>query len=291
MFVRFWGLRGGSPRGGRDTSRFGANTACLEVRCGRTLIILDGGSGLINLGRELTAGSEGRRLEAHLFLSHTHWDHVLGLPYFQPVYSLPGCLFVYGVAGMDDVLLSFFRGSEAGEFYPAPLGQPSMDISFVELQERTEVDEAVVSYYYLNHPGLTLGFRVEYQDRSLVYLSDNQPYRESPRVFAREEGGQPEARLDPDVVQFARGADLLVADAWYSDEEALPRGGYGHSSVNDALQIALAAQARRLVPFHHPPLRTDEQIEGIVQECRRRVAERQAGPEILAPVEGEVVEL
>ncbi len=290
MNVRFWGMRGGIPVCGPETMRYGGNTACVEVRCGQSLLILDAGSGLVNLGKELLRQLEGKSLEAHLFLTHTHWDHIMGIPYFFPAYHLPGRLTVYGVAGMDDTLLSFFQGAPAGEYFPVPLGKPTVEIAFRELKESTRVGEAVVSYYYLNHPGLTIGFRVEYEGQSLVYLTDNEPFRRSNRELVRVEGDTSYlARIDREVVQFARLADLLIADAAYSEEEYLHHTGEGHSSVSDALQIALAATAKRLVLFHHPPLRTDEQIDLLVQKCRQRVESLHGKLEILAPAEGELL--
>jgi len=290
MQVRFWGMRGGVPVSAPDTNRYGGNTACIEVRCGKTLLILDGGSGLINLGRKLMQELEGKELDARLFLSHLHWDHTMGIPYFLPVFKLPGKLTIYGVAGMEEDLLSLFQGAEAGEYFPVPMGKPTADISFEELREETKAGEATVSYYYLNHPGLTIGFRVEHEGKSLVYMTDNEPYRSSNRGLVRDDEDESFlARIDREVVQFARQADLLIADATYSDEEYVHLAGYGHSSVGDALKIALSATVKRLVLFHHHPLRSDAQIDILVEKCRHRVDTLNSKLEILAPNEGELI--
>jgi len=292
MDIRFWGLRGGAPISGLSTARYGGNTACIEVRCGKSLLILDAGSGIINLGQALMQELQGKALDARLFLTHTHWDHIMGIPFFMPVYKLPGKLTVYGVAGMEDVLLSLFQGTEAGEFFPVPMGKPTAEISFEELREETPAGEAVVSYYYLNHPGLTIGFRVEHKGKSLVYLTDNEPYSSSNRELIRgDEDTSFLARIDREVVQFARSADLLVVDASYNDEEYGDRAGEGHSSVSDALQVALAAMVKKLVLFHHHPLRTDTQIDMLVERCRERVESLKRELEILTPAEGELIQI
>ena len=290
MNVRFWGSRGGAPVSGPGTRRYGGNTACIEVRCGKTLLILDGGSGLINLGQALMQELGGEALEASLFLTHLHWDHTMGIPYFLPVYKLPGKLTIYGVAGMGDNLLSLFQGADAGDYFPVTLGKPTAEIAFQELKEETKVGPATISYYYLNHPGLTIGFRVECEGKSLVYITDNEPYRSTNRELIRgDEDSSFLARIDREVIQFAKSADLLVADATYSDEEYPDAAGSGHSSVGDALKIALSASARKLVLFHHPPLRSDDQIDQLVEKCRKRVDDLKGKLELVTPVEGEQI--
>jgi phosphoribosyl 1,2-cyclic phosphodiesterase len=256
------------------------------------LIILDAGSGLINLGIALVAQKGEQPLDIHLFLSHTHWDHLLGIPYFQPAYRSPGTLRVYGVAGMDDVLLGLFRGAQAGEYFPVPDGRLMMELVFHELKEVTNVGEAKVSYYYLNHPGLTLGFRIEYQGKSLVYLSDNEPYRATNQSLIQDdEGDRYLARLDREVVQFARTADLLIADASFADDEYALHKGEGLSSAHDALLVGISTQARKLVLCHHLPHHGDDDIDVIVDHCRKRAETLKSKLEILHPSEGDLIHL
>ena len=292
MEVRIWGMRGGVPVSSPETSRYGGNTACVEVRCGNTLIILDGGSGLVPLGQSLMQELEGKSFNAHLFLSHMHWDHVMGIPYFLPVYKLPGKLTIYGVAGMDEILLSLFKGADAGEFFPVPLGKPVTDVTFEDLKEETSAGQATISYYYLNHPGLTVGFRVEYDGKSLVYMTDNEPYRSTNKELVRgDEDNSFLARIDREVIQFARNADLLIADASYSDEEYSEQSGSGHSSVGDALKIAMSANARHLILFHHHPLRTDDDIDMLAEKCRQRVEQLKGKLKIITPAEGDLLRI
>jgi phosphoribosyl 1,2-cyclic phosphodiesterase len=292
MDIRFWGMRGGVPRSSKDNSRYGGNTACVEVRCGETLIIIDAGSGLVNLGMALMTQLQDRPLEAHLFLSHTHWDHIIGLPYFQPAYRSPGKITVYGVAGTEELLPGLFRGALAGEFFPIPDGKASMEVVFQELKEKTMVGEATMSYCYLNHPGLTLGFRLEYEGKTLVYMSDNEPYRVTNRALVKDDDDNRYlSRMDLEAVQFARGADLLIADASYSEEEYPSHSGEGLSSARDALQIGLTAQAHRLVLFHYSPFYSDGAIDQINEKCRQRIISLKSKLEILQPAEGDLVQI
>lgn len=292
MDVRFWGMRGGAPVCSPDVSRYGGNTACIEVRCGKNLLILDAGSGLIALGQFLMTELQDRPLDANLFISHTHWDHTMGIPFFAPVYRLSGTLTVYGIAGMEEVLKGLFEGAEANEYYPVCYGKPTVDVIFKEMLETTQIGDAEVSYYYLNHPGLTIGFRVECEGKSLVYITDNEPYRVTNKKLVRSDNGDSLlARVDREVVAFARTADLLIADATFSDEEYRDSAGMGHSSVGDAMKVAVAANAKRLVLFHHHPLRTDQQIDMLAQASRERVEKLHSKLEIITPAEGDIIKL
>ncbi|MCX6640184.1 MAG: MBL fold metallo-hydrolase [bacterium] len=293
MEVRIWGMRGGLPVFGAGTSRYGGNTACVEVRCGKTLIILDAGSGMFNLGLSLMAEAENGGLDAHLFLSHVHWDHIMGLPFFTPVYQSPGKITVYGVAGTEKQILSLFQGAEAGEYFPVPLGKPSCEIIFQELKEKTEIGDVVVGYHYLNHPGLTIGFRVEHEGKVLVYMPDNEPYRITNKPLVRDQEDDTFlARIDRENVHFARSANLLISDAAYSDEEMTSENvTKGHSSVAEALKLAMSTMAQKLVLFHHQPMRTDNQIDILADGCRKRVEALKSKLEILTPMEGELITL
>ncbi|TKJ41799.1 hypothetical protein CEE37_04315 [candidate division LCP-89 bacterium B3_LCP] len=292
METRIWGMRGGTPVSGSDCSRYGGNTACIEVRCGTDLLILDGGSGLIPLGQQLTEKLGDRPFIGQMFLTHMHWDHIIGIPYFLPVYRLQGKLVIHGIAGMEETLLSLFQGAGAGEYFPVPMGKVKTEVVFEELSEETRVGDAKISYYYLNHPGLTIGFRIEYGGKSLVYITDNEPYRSSNKELVKDDDDSSFlARIDREVIQFARNADLLIADATFADEEYADLIGAGHSSVGDALRIGLSAAAKNLVLFHHHPLRTDDEIDAMVEKCRQRVEKLKGKLKILTPGEGETIEL
>jgi ribonuclease BN (tRNA processing enzyme) len=167
-------------------------------------------------------------------------------------------------------------------------GKPTVRIIFKELLETTQVGDATVSYYYLNHPGLTVGFRIEYEGKTLVYVTDNEPYQSSNIELVRDEEDESLlARIDREVVSFSRGADLLIADTTFSDEEYGSLSGMGHSSTGDALKLAMGAGAKRLVLYHHHPLRTDSQIDILADSCRQRIEKLKRKLEILTPAEGD----
>jgi phosphoribosyl 1,2-cyclic phosphodiesterase len=292
MDVRFWGLRGGVPVCNPGSQRYGGNTACVEVRCGDQILILDAGSGLINLGGVLLEEFRDKPFQAHLFLTHTHWDHTMGIPFFAPLYQCAGKLTVYGIAGSEKSILSLFSVRDSAEFLPVPMGKPAAEVEFRPLEEKMQIGRAEVTYYYLNHPGLTIGYRVECDGVSLAYLTDNEPYRRSNLELVKEpEDMSYLARIDREIVQFARKADLIIADAAYNEEESGESYKEGHSSVGDALQVALSAQCRMLVLFHHPPLRTDDQIDRLAEKCRARLTALHSKMQVLTPAEGQWVHL
>ena len=170
MDVRFWGMRGGVPVCNSHTQRYGGNTACVEVRCKDQILILDAGSGLINLGAVLLEEFRDRPFYAYLFLTHTHWDHTMGIPFFAPLYKYAGKLTVYGIAGSEKSILGLFGVRDAADYQPVPMGKPIAEIEFRPLEEKMRIGQAEVTYYYLNHPGLTIGYRVELDGISLAYL-------------------------------------------------------------------------------------------------------------------------
>ncbi len=216
----------------------------------------------------------------------------MGIPFFAPLFKCPGKLTVYGIAGSEKSILGLFGARDSADYLPVPMGKTVAEIEFKPLEEKMIIGTAEVTYYYLNHPGLTIGYRVDCEGASLAYLTDNEPYRRSNLELVKE----PEdlsylARIDREIVQFARKADLIIADAAYNEEEPGESFKEGHSSVGDALQIALSAQCRTLVLFHHPPLRTDDQIDQLAEKCRTRLSALHSKMRVLTPAESQWVHL
>jgi phosphoribosyl 1,2-cyclic phosphodiesterase len=286
--VRFWGVRGTLPAPGPDTCRYGGNTACVEVRVGDHLLILDAGTGIRKLGLALQSKANGRPISGAIFLSHTHWDHIHGLPYFAPAF-VPGNLFrIYGCAGASQALESTLAGQMESPYFPLPMSALPGTLEFRELQEEEiPLDGARVRTKFLHHPGLTLAFRVEAGGKSLVYATDNEPCH--PVVGGPAADHQSPCAAgshDADLAAFAAGTDLLISDAQYTREEYARKVGWGHSSIPDALALAVAARARRLALFHHDPERTDAQLDAIVADCRAELARMGAPVDCFAAREG-----
>ena len=273
--VRIWGDRGSMPTPGPETVVFGGNTACLEVRCGERLLIVDAGSGIRKLGDKLMAEDLKKGpISADILITHTHWDHIMGFPMFTPIY-VPGTrLRIRGPISYEDDSLEQVIGSQLSyRYWPVRQEELSAKIEYEQIKEATlDLGDGIyVTTKYLNHPVLCLGYRIEYEGKSLVTSYDTEPFR---NVFptdpadpsydeetARE--GEAAAREENEkLLGFFRGADLLVHDTQYTAKEYnAGKTGWGHSSYEHAINAAHKARVRRLVLFHHDPNRGDTELQ------------------------------
>ncbi|MBI4641352.1 MAG: MBL fold metallo-hydrolase [Candidatus Tectomicrobia bacterium] len=294
MWLKFWGVRGSIPAPGPRTVRYGGNTLCVEVRCGDTLIIIDAGSGIRELGNALVAA--GKPVVAHLLISHTHWDHVQGFPFFVPFYVKGTVLHVYGCRGADKSLEEVLEGQMALPYFPVLLKEAGSQIYFHELDVgESMINDVRVTTIFSNHPGLCLVYRLTWGGKSLVYLSDNEAYHQLAMPPSRENDsdviGDETGLIDPRLAAFASETDLLIADSPYDAEEYKQRRGWGHSSVDDVVQIALDARAKRLALFHHDPSHSDEKVDEMVAHARTLIANRDAALECFGAQEGMEIRL
>ena len=254
------------PTPGPGTVRYGGNTSCIEVRSSRSLAIFDCGTGARGLGASLAA--EGGGLKAYLFLSHVHWDHIQGFPFFLPAFLPNAELEVYGAAGMESGLEESLSGQMQYTYFPVRLGDLRSRMSFHEVGEDAfRAGDFSVHTAYLNHTCPTVGYRIELGGASVAYLSDHEPYW--PHDPARGVDGLLHHPADRRHVAFAEGADLLIHDAQYLAEEYPARRGWGHSTVEYVVDVAAAAKVKRLALFHHEPVHDDKQLSRLVAETRR----------------------
>ena len=294
MRVRFWGTRGSIASPGSSTLRYGGNTPCVEVRTDDdTLLIFDCGTGARALGMVLAQGSPVR---AHLFLSHTHSDHIQGLPFFVPAFQPGSHLTIYGPAGVDRSFPRAVGGQMDYAYFPVPIGDLPSHVDFEELGEGSfSVGAARVLTQNLNHTGPCLGYRLEVGGVTLVYATDHEPYAfPTWRPDRPDESFEPESLLHPGDVrhaEFLRGADLVIHDTQYTEAEYPAKVGWGHSPAEYAVDLALVGRARRLALFHHDPNRGDEAVDALLAASRARAAQTGRRLDITAAAEGEQITL
>lgn len=287
MQVRFWGTRGSIAKPGLGTIRYGGNTACVEVRSAAgTLVILDGGTGMHGLGVALVA--DGRRpLRGHVLISHTHWDHIQGIPFFAPLFEPDNGWDIYGPRGLAEGLREALAGQMGYTYFPLALEQLGATIRYHDLVEGSfRIGDVWVRTRYLNHTALTLGYRLEADGASLVYASDHEPHSRRLAAGAGEVEGQ-----DRRHAEFLAGADLVIHDAQYTASEYPAKIGWGHGTVEYAVAVSRSAGARRLALTHHDPLRDDDALDRMVEKVRAELRKTGSPLEVFAAAEGEVLEL
>jgi len=255
--IRFWGVRGSLATSGPDFSLVGGNTSCVEVRLGHELIILDAGTGLYRLGCNLP-----RRIEATLLLSHFHWDHIQGFPFFRPAYDSGTELSIYGPGDDARQIEEAMRRQMEAPHFPVPLESMDAKFRYGALRSGAEfqVGGARIEARRLNHPQECLGYRISAGSTSIAYVTDTEHLDNG--------------CIDPNVMDLARDATVLIYDAQYTDAEyhgecGRPRKGWGHSTVSAACRIARAAHVKRLVLFHHDPGHDDHFIGRVVDQATR----------------------
>lgn len=271
MRVTFWGTRGSIAKAGPRTVRYGGNTSCVEVRSDAGhLVVLDAGTGLHELGHRLMESAQGRPIHGTLLISHTHWDHIQGLPFFAPLFEAGNEWHVYGPRGVDTTLSQILAGQMEYTYFPVALADLGATIDYHDLIEGTfVVDDLHVTTQYLHHPALTLGYRLEGRDGAVVvYSSDHEPHD----VGLAAGGAVETSRGDAHHLALLRDADLVIHDAQYLAAEYAAKRGWGHSTMEYVVDAAIAADVRRLALYHHDPTRTDDAVDEMVERARARAA-------------------
>ena len=289
MRIRFWGTRGSIAKPGPATLRYGGNTSCIEVRAADgTLVVIDCGTGAYGLGKSLTAG--GQPVEGSLLISHTHWDHIQGFPFFDPLFVERSQWSVYAPGGGERKLQAALAGQMAYEYSPINLDSLRADVLYADLTEGVfEIGSIRVVTQYLNHPALTLGFRFEVDGATMVYACDHEPHSLHP--LGASVGAEPIHHEDRRHVKFLSGADLVIHDAQYVLADFPEKAGWGHTPLERAVDYAIGARAKRLVFTHHDPDRDDADVDALCEAARQRASTAEYTPEIAAASEGLEIDL
>ena len=275
--MKFWGVRGSIPTPGPKTVRYGGNTSCVEIRSGDQIIILDAGTGLRALGRSLLAEFKDQPLNLTLLLSHTHWDHIHGLPFFGPIYDSHCRLRILGCEGTHKGLVNVLTGQMESTYFPVPFDKLPSNIEIEELKKFDfKIGSVRVQAQRANHPGVCVGYRLFTPHGSVAYFPDSEP-----RPGDEDRG----------MIQFLNGADVLILDSQYDAVEYKRHAGWGHGCVDDSVALALAANVKRLCLFHHDPERSDKQVDGLLKHARRLVTRQRAKLKVDAAREGMTIRL
>jgi phosphoribosyl 1,2-cyclic phosphodiesterase/CheY-like chemotaxis protein len=290
MRIRFWGTRGSIPKPGPMTLRYGGNTPCVEVRAeDGTLVILDSGSGIHELGLALLRSGDGPS-HGHLLIGHTHWDHIQGFPFFAPFFVRDGRWDVFAPGGRAKQLEDSLAALMSYDHHPITLDSLEAEVRFRDLTEgEFRIGGIRVTTQYLHHPALTLGYRLEADGAALVYSTDHEPHSLHP--VHGPPGEIPIHHEDQRHVRFLEGADLVIHDAQYTLDRFPAVAGWGHSPAERVVDYAIAAGVRRLALFHHDPEHDDDAIDAIVSRAVEWAAKGWRVPEVFGAAEGQCLEL
>lgn len=264
MIIRCWGARGSIPTSGKDYLRYGGNTTCLEIRDNHNdILFVDAGSGIREAGNTLMA--EGCR-NFTLLLTHAHWDHIMGFPFFKPLYRHDTTINVWGCAFAQDSIRDMLARVMSAPYFPINYDDVHANVLYEEICAQTyRFGNLTITPIALSHPNQGSGYKFADNGKSFVFLTDNE-------LGMQHEGGL----AYEDYLAFCRGADLLIHDAEYRDEEYPKRKGWGHSTIGQVVKLALDAGVKQLGLFHHNQDRLDHEIDDMVAVCRRMVNDRKS---------------
>tara|TARA_R110000868_G_scaffold121652_1_gene322572 strand:- start:2080 stop:3339 length:1260 start_codon:yes stop_codon:yes gene_type:complete len=283
MIIKFWGCRGTLPVAGKKSLRYGGNTNCVTLNiANKHHLIFDGGTGLKELSNHLL--SEGKfPIKAKIFITHPHYDHINGIPFFVPLY-MQGNEFEFLGSDQGKLTLEQCISQQMDSVYfPVTMNEFSSTVTFRSLTEETfMIDDVKVTTMQLNHPGRCLGFRVEYKEKIFCYITDNELYlKTDTKRYNQEEVDR--------LIRFVEGADVLVIDATYTDEEYVKKIGWGHSPLSNVVDLADQAKVKLLCLHHHDPDQTDSDIDMKLVQAQTMLKERNSATRCVCPCEGDEI--
>ena len=279
--LKFWGVRGSIPTPGPATVYYGGNTSCVELRVGRDIIVLDSGSGIRRLGLALGAEFKNQPVNLSVLITHTHWDHIQGFPFFIPAYNPKNQITLVGFEGARQGLQSTLSSQMESPYFPVSMHQMPGHLSIQEVKGLGfKIGEVPVSAQFLNHPGACTGYRLRTPGGDISYLPDVEL---SHRL---RDGAAGANEQDRKVLDFIRDSEVLILDSQYTAEEYEKHIGWGHSCADDSVAFALAAKVKRFYLFHHDPDHNDEQVSRMVARARQIAARHGSSMMVEAAREG-----
>jgi CheY-like chemotaxis protein len=284
IHMGFWGVRGTLPVPGPNALRYGGNTPCVSLELARgPLLIFDAGTGIKTLSDHLMA-THHSRLEAKILISHPHWDHINALPFFMPLYVRGNDIEILGPCQGDICVEDFIKAQMDGVYFPITAQEFGARVRYTNLREETfKIDRVTVRTMLLNHPGHCLGYRVEYGERSVCYITDNEIYPEP--------SGLRDAGYVSKLEGFISGTDTLITDCTYTDKEYRSHINWGHSPLSEVVGLAHRAGVDTLYLFHHDPDQDDDAIGAKLEEARALLSELGSSTRCVAPAEGQLLSI
>lgn len=270
--VKFWGVRGSIASPGPSTVFYGGNTSCVEVRAEGEIIVLDAGTGIRELGLSLVKEFQKQPLRITLLLTHTHWDHIQGFPFFVPAYDPKNTVRILGYEGARQGLAATLSAQMESPYFPVGMKELPSNLDIEELRDMEfSIGKVRVKAMFVNHPGICVGYRLETSTGSIVFIPDNEPFH---RMHAKPGAAditalQFAAQQDEKLIAFIHGADVLIIDSQYDCNEYESHVGWGHACVDDVAELATRAGVKQLFLFHHDPTHDDERVSRMLAHARQ----------------------
>ena len=307
MDIKFWGVRGSISSPGPDTVKYGGNTTCLSIDFGpdEKEIIIDAGTGIRLLGNHLTKKYLPKDIiDLNIFITHTHWDHIMGFPFFAPIYFPLTKLTIYGPVTYDEGGLEEIIGSQLQyKYFPVIKSELSAKINYFPLKETSFVlgKNIKVITKYVNHPVFCMGYRFEHKGKTFCFVTDSEPFRnlftdaasfsDLDKLLSNE-GEKAAAEENRKVADFFKGTDLLIHDAQYTNEEwKRERLGWGHASIEYVIETAASVGVKKVILTHHDPERTDEQVDQLTEHYYKKYADIRKTMAFSFAQEGSVIKI
>lgn len=284
--IKFWGVRGSIATPEPQTARTGGNTTCVELRADGEVIVLDSGTGIRPLGLDLVNEFKANPIALTILLTHTHWDHIQGFPFFVPAYNPSNKIRVLGYEGTEKGLTSTLSDQMESPYFPISMQEMPSYIGFEELQKMSfRVGKVRVKAHFVNHPGICVGYRLNTSSGTVCFIPDNESFQRQKAEAVQESDEHYDSILefarkeDEKLIKFIKGADILILDSQYDAEEYPSRVGWGHTCVDDSVALAIRAGVKKLFLFHHDPGHDDDHIDRIEKHANQLV--KKAGSDLI----------